>query len=88
MPRARRPLPGLDVAARAELEAIVHRVVDGSPGTQTATQLAVDLRDRTLCSRVKANYVVTGLLHAGRLLDADGRPVKTYRATVHKVAPA
>ena len=78
----------LGVAARAELEAIVHRVVDGSPGTQTATQLAVDLRDRTLCSRVKANYVVTGLLHAGRLLDADGRPVKTYSATVHKVAHA
>lgn len=78
----------LDDACRAELEAIVHRVVDDSPGTQTATQLAAGLRDRALCSRSKANHVVTDLLHGGRLLDADGRPIKAYSATVYKVANA
>ena len=78
----------LDEASRAEFEAIVHQVVDGSPGTQTAGQLVVSLRDRAHCGRSKAAYVVTGLLHAGRLLDADGRPVKAYRATVHKVRSA
>lgn len=78
----------LEDAFRAELEAIVHRVVDGSPGTHSAGQLAAGLRDRARCGRAKANYVVTGLLFDGRLLDADGRSIKDYRAMVHKVANA
>ena len=78
----------LDDASRAEFEAIVQQVVDGSPGTQTAGQLVVGLRDRAHCGRSKAAHVVTGLLYAGRLLDADGRPIKAYSATVHKVGSA
>ena len=76
----------LDDAGRAELEAIVHGVVEGSPGTHTAGQLVVGLRDRALCGRSKAHHVVTGLLHSGRLLDAGGRSIKAYSAPVHKVA--
>jgi len=78
----------LDDADRAELEAIAHELVECSPGTQTATQLAVGLRDRAHCGRAKASHVVTGLLYGGRLLDADDRSIKTYSAIVHKVANA
>ena len=57
-------------------------------GTQTAGQLVVGLRDIAHCGRSKAAHVVTGLLYAGRLIDVDGRSIKSYRATVHKVGSA